>query len=78
MAKHNQNTANDFQTNMQGCERFTEQQLLEAVNKTVVAVELDEDYSTSQKLKIYSMMTSLSNCGEKERVKYAKKVKKLL
>ena len=36
------------------------------------------NYSTKQKLKIYAVLTSLSNCSEKERKKYAKKVKKLL
>lgn len=78
MAKHNAETATEFKVNTKGCENFTEQQLLEAVNKTVVRVELDDDYSTKQKLNIYAMMTSLSNCSESERRKYAKKVYKLL
>ena len=57
---------------------FSEQELMDAVNHTVVDVELDDNYSTKQKLKIYAVLTSLSNCSEKERKKYAKKVKKLL
>lgn len=78
MANHNSETATEFKLNTRGCENFNEQQLLEAVNKTVVRVELDDDYSTKQKLNIYSMMTTLSNCSESERKKYAKKVYKLL
>lgn len=78
MAYHNKQSAANFEQNLANAETFTEVELMEAVNKTVVEVELDEDYSTNQKLKIYSAMTSLSNCSEKERNKYAKKVKKLL
>lgn len=78
MAYHNKQSAAKFETNMNGVESFNEQQLMDAVNKTVVDVELDDSYSTKQKLKIYAVMTSLSNCAEKERKKFAKKVKKLL
>lgn len=78
MAYHNKQSAANFEQNLANAETFSEVELMEAVNKTVVEVELDEDYSTNQKLKIYSAMTSLSNCSEKERNKYAKKVKKLL
>lgn len=78
MAYHNKQSAANFEQNLANAETFTEVELMEAVNKTVVEVELDDDYSTKQKLNIYSAMTSLSNCSEKERNKYAKKVKKLL
>lgn len=78
MAYHNKQSASNFQMNLEGCESFSEDELMEAVNKTVVEVELDDNYSTKQKLNIYAAMTSLSNCAEKERQKYAKKVKKLL
>jgi hypothetical protein len=78
MAYHNKQTSAQFETNLNGAEKFNENQLMDAVNKTVVKVELDEKYTTKQKLKIYSELTSLSNCSEKERKKYTKKVKKLL
>ncbi len=78
MAYHNKQTAAEFDTNMNGVEKFEENELMNAVNQTVVKVELDSKYTTKQKLKIYSELTSLSNCSQKERKKYAKKVKKLL
>lgn len=78
MAYHNEQTRALFETSMNGVNTFQEQQLMDAVNETVKKVELDHDYSTKQKLKIYSVLTSLSNCSEKERKKYAKKVKNLL
>ncbi len=78
MAYHNKSTAAEFETNLTGSEKFNEHELMEAVNVTVVKVELDDKYSTKQKLNIYSQLTSLSNCSAKERKKYAKKVKKML
>ncbi len=78
MAYHNKVSASKFEKNATGAEKFSEQKLMDAVNHTVVDVELDDNYSTKQKLKIYAVLTSLSNCSEKERKKYAKKVKKLL
>lgn len=78
MAYHNKQSQNTFFENTKNVETFTEQQLMDAVNTTIVEVELDDNYSTKQKLKIYAVMTSLSNCSEKERKKFVKKVKKLL
>lgn len=78
MAYHNKDSQNKFIENTQDVETFTEQQLMDAMNATVVDVEVDDNYTTKQKLKIYSYMTSLSNCTEKERKKYAKKVRKSL
>ncbi len=78
MAKHNPETGKTFTGNMKGCEKMTEKELLDSVNLTVLAVEHDDSYSTKERLKIYSLLTSLSNCAEKERPKYAKKVSKLL
>ena len=78
MAYHNKVSASKFEKNTTGAEKFSEQELMDAVNHTVVDVELDDNYSTKQKLKIYAVLTSLSNCSEIERKKYAKKVKKLL
>ena len=69
MAYHNKVSASKFEKNATGAEKFSEQELMDAVN---------DNYSTKQKLKIYAVLTSLSNCSEKERKKYAKKVKKLL
>ncbi len=78
MAYHNKKTAAEFGTNLTGAEKFDEHQLMDAVNVTVVKVELDDKYTTKQKLNIYSQLTSLSNCSAKERKKYVKKVKKML
>ncbi len=78
MAYHNKKTAAEFESNLTGSEKFNEHELMEAVNVTVVKIELDDKYTTKQKLNIYSQLTSLSNCSVKERKKYAKKVKKML
>ena len=60
MAYHNKVSASKFEKNATGAEKFSEQELMDAVNHTVVDVELDDNYSTKQKLKIYAVMTSLS------------------
>ncbi len=78
MAYHNKQTSAQFEVNIDGAERFGEQELMDVVNEAVKCVELDTSYTTKQKLKIYAELTSLSNCSEKERKKYAKRVKKLL
>lgn len=78
MAYHNKQTSAQFEVNIDQAEKLTEQELMDAVNETVKCVELDSSYTTKQKLKIYSVLTSLSNCSERERKKYAKRVKKLL
>jgi hypothetical protein len=52
--------------------------LLNHLNDTIVAVETDDSYNTKEKLKIYSLITSLSNSEGKERKKFAKKIVKAL
>ncbi len=78
MAKHNPDTARIFEENMKGCAALEEKEFQDKINVTVLAVEHDDTYSTKERLKIYSLLTSLSNCAEKERAKFANKVKKLL
>lgn len=78
MAKHNPKVAEEFQTNTSDLETMSEQDLLDRLNKTIVAVEVDDAYSAKEKLKIYSLITSLSNSDEKDRKKFAKKIYKAL
>jgi hypothetical protein len=74
MAKHNPEISKNFAEAIAGCENMSEQELLEAINPTVYILEKDDSYGTSAKLKIFSLLTSLSNCAPKERARYAKKI----
>ncbi len=51
---------------------------LDQINPIVLKVELDDTYKTNKKLKIFDLFTMISNCEVKERMKYAKKLAKLL
>ena len=44
MAYHNKVSASKFEKNATGAEKFSEQELMDAVNHTVVDVELDDNY----------------------------------
>lgn len=78
MAKHDPSIQSEFLNAMNGCEKMKEAQLQEALNPTVLTIEKDDSYSTKAKLKIFSLISSLSNCAEKERPKYVKKIAKAL
>ena len=78
MAKHDPETAKTFAENLKGCEKMTEKELQDKIKTTILTVEHDSTYTTKELLKIYSLITSLSNCAEKERKKYVNKVVKLL
>ena len=54
------------------------QEFVDRLNPYIIKVELNELYSTDKKLKIFNTFTMLSNCDEKDRIKYAKKLAKLL
>lgn len=52
----------------------TESEFLDSLNEITTMVVKNETYSTNQKLKIYELLSQLSNCSPKERHKYAKKI----
>lgn len=54
------------------------QEFCDKLNPYIIKVEMNDLYSTAKKLKIFSLFTMLSNCDDKERIKYAKKLSKLL
>ena len=74
MAKHDPAISKNFTEATAGCENMKEQELLDAINPTVYVLEKDDSYSTSAKLKIFSLLTSLSNCAPKERAKFVRKI----
>ena len=78
MAKHDPNTAESFLKLMDGCGTMPENVFQDNLKPTVLAVELDDSYNTKEKLKIFSLLSSLSNCSENERQKYVKKIYKVL
>ncbi len=61
-----------------GSHEMSTKEFMDAVNPIVVEVELDETMKTSRKLKIFDLFTRMSNCSEKERKKYGKKIARLL
>ncbi len=78
MAKHDPKNAETFQTNLRDLDAISEQDLLDRLNQTIVTVETDDSYNTKEKLKIYSLITLLSNSDEKERKKFVTKIYKAL
>lgn len=78
MAKHNPENASSFLERMNDAEKMEEADLLEALQPTILTVEKDDTYSTSAKLKIFSLITSLSNCAPKERKRFVKKIGRAL
>ena len=74
MAKHDPKIRTDFLEATKGCEKMKESELTEALKPTVLIIEKDDSYSTNAKLRIFSLLTSLSNCAERERPKYVKKI----
>ena len=50
MAYHNKVSASKFEKNATGAEKFSEQELMDAVNHTVVDVELTQDLCSFDKL----------------------------
>lgn len=77
MSKNKEIRAN-FLENFESAKDFSEHDLNDKLNETMVEVEVNENYTTKEKLKIYELLSSLSNCEEKERNKFVKKLGKAL
>jgi hypothetical protein len=78
MAKHDAKVSENFQKNTGDLDKMSEQDLLDRLNETIVEVETNDGYNTKEKLKIYALITSLSNSSEKDRRKFAQKIYKAL
>lgn len=78
MKKHNPDIQNEFEINMEGYEQFTEEDLVERLNPTILSVEKAENYSIKQRLQIFDLITQISNCSVRERKKFIKKLRKTL
>lgn len=78
MTKADPRIQKNFVEDMEEVLDADEKTLLEAVNRTVLAVEKSTEYSTSRKLKIYANLSSLCNCEVKERHKWATKAARSL
>lgn len=77
MAKNN-NIFNEFIQNMDGVADFDERILNEKLNITMVSVEKDDNYKAKDKLKIYDLLQQITNCDEKDRKKFVKRLGKVL
>lgn len=78
MARHDPSIQKNFTEAMKGCAAMAEHDLLDALQPTILVIEKDDSYSTSAKLKIFSLITSLSNCDPKEREKFARRIARKL
>ncbi len=56
----------------------TDNEFIESLNILIINIEKDDSYSTRRKLKIFDLMTQLSNCAEKERRKFARRLRRQL
>jgi len=78
MAKHDNKIADKFQDSVKNLDSMSEQELLDRMNETIKTVEINDSYNTNEKLKIYSLITSLSNSEDNDRKKFANKIYKAL
>ena len=78
MGKIDQAKVAEFTKSLENCKNYSEKELLDSLNPIILEVEKNDELSTKNKLAIYSMITNLSNCSEKEREKYARKLTRLL
>lgn len=78
MSPKTQDIKVEFQENLANCTDFSEEKLIEEINKTTLKVEQCSYYSINAKLKIYAGLTYLTNCEPKERIKNYKRVLRLL
>ena len=78
MSKHDPSIEASFSDALAGSDKMEERDLLDALKPTIIVIEKDDSYSTNAKLKIFALITSLSNCAPKERPKFVKKISKAL
>ena len=78
MAKHDNKIADQFKDNLKDLDTMSEQDLLNRLNETIIAVENDDSYNTNEKLKIYACISSISNVDEKDRKKFVMNTYKAL
>ena len=71
--KYNIDIFNSFMAAVQNGESMPEHELLQKLQPTILAVEQDGHYSAKQKLRIFALLSDLTNCSEKERGKYIRK-----
>ena len=78
MSKHDPSILKGFADSMKNAETLSDKDLLDALNPTIIAVEKDDSYKTSAKLKIFLWISQLSNCEPRERKKYIRKISRKL
>lgn len=76
--KHDGEVLERFDAILLQASSMTESEFLDSMNIIVCAVERDSTYKTNEKLKIYELISKISNCLPTERKSYAKKLRKAL
>lgn len=72
--KHDQAILKSFEQIIQEGKSQTESEFLDNLNKVIRLLEVDQTFSTNEKLKIYELLSQLSNCAPKDRTKYANRL----
>lgn len=57
---------------------LSQKEFVDKLNPIVLQVETDNRYNTKSRLKIFDLLSILSNCDVKQRKKYARKAARLL
>lgn len=76
--KSNEEIRSKFEEVFNKGSQETESEFLDSLNAITTLVELEDSYSTNRKLKIYELLSQISNCSPKERHKYAKRLLRIL
>lgn len=72
--KHDSSIADRFNEIVAAGTNQTEDEFLDSLNEIVKLIEVNDSYSTNEKLKIYELLSLLSNSSAKQRLKISKKL----
>lgn len=78
MSKISAELMNRLESLTKAITKLEEGEFINVVNSVTADIVKNDEINTSKKLKIYSALTSLSNCPENERDKFLEKVIKLV
>ncbi|MBR3310451.1 MAG: hypothetical protein IKG15_01365 [Solobacterium sp.] len=76
--KNDGSVKRQFLESVKDAAKMEEKAFLESLNKTIVNVEKEKSYTTSDKLKIFELFTKLSNCAPVDRQKFINKIARKL
>lgn len=75
---HNNGLAAGFENMIRNGQNLSEMEFLDHLNEFTKQVIEDQTYSTDDRLAIYELLSQISNCSPADRMRYAKKMIRLL